>query len=197
MLITIIAVIAILSITHVDYHAYKQSTQWLSALLEPAVVILGYPLFQQLSAIRKQWKRIVILLSWAAAFVISISYLITLYLIEIPAIAVSLSLKSITTPIAIAITEQLAGNSAITAFAIILAGFFGAIWGVKWLNFINVTSPTAQGLAIGTASHALGTATISQLSYQHAAYGSLAIIISATITAVIAPYMIPMLDILM
>ena len=93
-------------------------------------------------------------------------------------------MKSVTTPIGIALTEQLNGNNSITAFAIILAGLFGALLGPPWLSFINVTSPKAQGLAIGAASHALGTATISRVSYEHAAYSSLALIISAVVTAI-------------
>ena len=77
-----------------------------------------------------------------------------------------------------------------TAFAIILAGLFGALLGPSWLSFINVNSPKAQGLAIGAASHALGTATISKVSYEHAAYSSLALIISAVITAIFSPLII-------
>jgi putative effector of murein hydrolase len=99
-------------------------------------------------------------------------------------------LKSVTTPIGIALTEQLNGNNSITAFAIILAGLFGALLGPPWLSFINVTSPKAQGLAIGAASHALGTATISRVSYEHAAYSSLALIFSAVVTAIFSPMII-------
>ncbi|GLX79367.1 inner membrane protein YohK [Thalassotalea insulae] len=197
MLLTVLALIGCLLLAKVNYQVYQESTQLLSYLLEPAVVILGYPLYQQLASIRKQWKQITLLLTLATTVAISVSYLITVMLIEMSAIAVSLSLKSITTAIGLALTEQLNGNSAITAFAIILAGLFGAIWGIKWLNFIGVSSANAQGLAIGAASHALGTATVSQLSYQHAAYSSLALILSATITAVIAPGLIHYLSIML
>jgi len=107
--------------------------------------------------------------------------------VKIPEIAVSLSLKSVTTPIGIALTEQLNGDSSITAFAIILAGLFGALLGVPWLNFIGVRSPKSQGLAIGSASHALGTVAMSRVSYEHGAYSSLSLIISAVFTAVLSP----------
>jgi len=196
MLLTILILITILLIFNIDYSYYESATKPLASLLEPAVVALGYPLYQQLHSIKSNWKSIVILLFSAACVVISISYLLSIFIIGLPDIAVSLSLKSITTPIGIALTEQLNGNNSITAFAIILAGLIGAIFGIKWLNFIKVTSAKAQGLAIGSASHALGTATISQLSYQHAAYSSLALILMATITAVIAPFIINTLNIL-
>ena len=187
MLLSILLLISMSVIFNIEFQIYEQSTHLLSNLLEPAVVALGFPLYQHLTSMKSQWKRIVYFLTVAISLLISFTYIVSMILIEIPAIAVSLSLKSITTPVGIALTEQLNGNTAITAFAIILAGLIGAIFGIKWLTFINVTSSKAQGLAIGVASHALGTATISQLSYQHAAYSSLALIISATITAVISP----------
>jgi putative effector of murein hydrolase len=197
MLLSILVLIALSLIFNIDFKQYNQATTLLSGLLEPAVVALGYPLYQHLHSMKSQWKSTVYLLMAAAVIVISGTYIFTMILIDIPSIAVSLSLKSITTPIGIALTEQLNGNTSVTAFAIILAGLFGAIFGVKWLEFINVTSPKAQGLAIGAASHALGTATISQLSYQHAAYSSLALIMSATITAIISPSLITQIQLLL
>jgi putative effector of murein hydrolase len=197
MLLSILLLIALSVLFNIDFQTYDQSTRILSNLLEPAVVALGFPLYQHLNSMKSQWKHIAYLLIAAAILVISATYIFTMIIIKLPSIAVSLSLKSITTPIGIALTEQLNGNTAITAFAIILAGLFGAIFGLKWLTLINVTSPKAQGLAIGAASHALGTATISQLSYQHAAYSSLALIISATITAIISPSLITQIQFLL
>lgn len=190
MLLTIFATIAVLLSFDISFESYFQNAWALNALLEPAVVALGFPLYQHLETITKQWKSIIVILTLGALIAITTSFIITMILIGDYALAVSLSLKSVTTPIAIAIAEQLSGNTAITAFAIILAGFFGAIVGPKWLAFINVKSPKAQGLAIGAASHAIGTATISNISYEHAAYGSLALIASAVITALTSPFVI-------
>ncbi|XQW85780.1 LrgB family protein [Thalassotalea piscium] len=193
MLLTMLTLIFCLSIFNIDYTSYHQASAPFGFLLELSVVILGYPLYQHLHSMRKQWQTISILLVIAALFAIVVSFALTWLIIAEQDVAISLSLKSITTPIALAITEQLQGNIAVTAFTIILAGLFGSIWGIQWLSFIGVTSPNAQGLAIGTASHALGTATISQISYQHAAYSSLALILSAAITAMISPVLIPIL----
>ncbi len=190
MLLSVLLLISLLLIFDIDYQLYAESTSIISRLIEPAVILLGFPLYQHLNSMKSQWKNICYLLFLVAAIAITVSFLITMIFIGLPDVAVSLSLKSITTPIGIALTEKLNGNVAVTAFAIILAGLFGAVIGMSWLKLINVTSARAQGLAIGTASHALGTATISQLSYQHAAYSSLALIVSATITAVISPSLI-------
>ncbi|MFT6248376.1 MAG: putative murein hydrolase (TIGR00659 family) [Cognaticolwellia sp.] len=190
MLVSILVIIAILLWQDISFERYFASSWLLNALLEPAVVALGFPLYQHLTTIVKQWKSIIWVLLIGAFIAIVSSFVITMLLIGDHTIAVALSLKSVTTPIALAIAGQLDGNTAITAFAIILAGFFGAIVGPPWLRFIKVKSPKAQGLAIGAASHAIGTATVSNISYEHAAYSSLALIVSAVITATISPFII-------
>lgn len=196
MLLSVLVIIGLLTQLNIPYETYQQHSKVLSALLTPAVVALGYPLYQHLDTVKQQWKQILLYLTVAAAFIITMSYLMTMIVIGEHSVAVSLSLKSITTPIGLALTEQLSGNAAITAFTIIIAGLVGATIGMKWLTYINVSSPHAQGLAIGTASHALGTATISSISFKHAAYSSFALIVSATVTAVICPILIPFLELL-
>lgn len=195
MLLSIAVIIPLLLYFNLPFKQYFKATHLLNDLLEPAVVALGFPLYQHLSSIKHQWKVLGLLLALGVILVIVISFILTIVFISLPEIAVSLSLKSITTPIGITLTQQLHGDSSITAFAIILAGLFGALLGPTWLNFINVTSAKAQGLAIGAASHALGTAAISKISYEHGAYGSLALIVSAVITALVSPYLISLLSI--
>lgn len=190
MLFSILAIIAILLWQDISFDNYFSNAWLLNALLEPAVVALGFPLYQHLETITQQWKSIILVLSIGALIAIVSSFIITMLIIGDYTIAVALSLKSITTPIAIAIAGQLDGNTAITAFTIILAGFFGALIGPRWLTYINVRSAKAQGLAIGAASHAIGTATVSNISYEHAAYSSLALIVSAVITAITSPFII-------
>ncbi len=70
---------------------------------------------------------------------------------------------------------------------ITIAGLTGGLIGHQWLNLLHIKSPQAQGLAIGCASHAIGTTSISRISHQHAAFGSLALVLSAIITALGSP----------
>ncbi len=190
MLLSIAIIVPIMLYNNVAFEYYYAHTTPLSSLLEPAVVALGFPLYQHLKTIKYHWQLILSILTFGVVLTIFISFLLTIYIISLPEIAVSMSYKAVTTPIGIELTENSGGNSSITAFAIILAGLFGALLGPSWLNFINVKSAKAHGLAIGAASHALGTATISRTSYEHGAYGSLALIVSAFITAVIGPLIV-------
>ncbi len=194
MLITICVLVPLLLLNNINYQQYTQATQVLNLLLEPAIVALGFPLYQQLKQIRFHWRELTAILALGIVVVISVSYVMAMALIQAPDIAVALALKSVTTPIGVTLTDQLFGDSSITAFAILIAGLFGGLLGPKWLGFIGVNSPIAQGLAIGSASHVIGTAVLVRKSAKHGAYSSVALILSALLTAMISPWLIPLLQ---
>ena len=197
MLVTISILVPALLFVEVNYQEYTRATQLLNYLLEPAIVALGFPLYQQLRQIRFHWREITSILSFGIIIVITVSLIMAMLMIKAPEIAVALSLKSVTTPIGITLTDQLSGDSSITAFAIMVAGLFGGLLGPAWLNVIGVNSPKAQGLAIGSASHVIGTAIMVRVSAEHGAYSSVALILSALLTALISPWLIPLLFILL
>ena len=193
LLVTIVAMALLLWTQEITYLRYTQATQGLIFLIDFAVVALGYPLFKQIKQMKQHWRPILLLLGFGVFLVIGVSLVMTMLLINSPEIAISLSLKSVTNPIGIALTEQLAGNSSITAIAIIMAGLFGALLGPAWLRFINVNSAAAQGLAIGASSHVIGTASMVKQGHIHGAYSSIALILSALLTSFISPWFIPFL----
>ncbi|TPH18045.1 LrgB family protein [Litorilituus lipolyticus] len=193
MLITIIVLVPFLLSQHISYGQYQQSSQLLTRLLEPAIVALGFPLYQQLNQIKYHWKGIIAVLSLGVLVVIIVSFSMTMFLIYQPSLAIALSLKSVTTPIGIALSEQFSADSSITAFAIIIAGFVGGIFGPKWLNLLGITCAKSQGIAIGAASHVIGTAIVAKDKPVHGAYSSLALIFSALLTAILSPLIIPSL----
>jgi len=196
MLFSISVLVPLLLLSNINYNQYSQSTHILSSLLEPAIVALGLPLYQQFKQIRFYWQAMAAILIFGIIIVIIVSFILSMWLIKAPEIAIALSLKSVTTPIGITLTEQLFGDSSITAFAILIAGLFGALLGPQWLSFIGIKSAKAQGLAIGSASHVIGTAVLVRKSAEHGAYSSVALILSAVLTALISPWLIPLLQML-
>jgi len=195
MLFTIVTLIPFLLFNNIPYANYRQSTQILNSLLEPATVALGYPLYQQLKHIRRNWQQLVAILALGVIIVITLSFSLTILLIHQKEIAIALSLKSVTTPVGIILTEQLKGDSSITPFAIMIAGFSGALLGPSWLRFIHVRSNIAIGLSVGAASHVIGSIILSKNNAHQGAYSSVALIISAVLTAFIIPLLIPLLSI--
>ncbi len=193
LLITIITLIPFLLFYNIPYANYRQSTQVLSVLLEPATVALGYPLYQQLQHIKRNWQQLVAILMLGVIIVITTSFSLTMLLIHQEEIAIALSLKSVTTPVGIILTEQLHGDSSITPFAIMIAGFSGALLGPRWLKFLKIQSDMAIGLSIGSASHVIGSVILSKDNSHQGAYSSVALIISAVLTAFIIPILVPVL----
>lgn len=193
MVLAMLVIIPLLLFNHISYQEYYQYTQVYTFLLEPAVVALGFPLYQQLHTIRDEITHVAWVLSVAIIIMLCANLGMAMWLFEQQDVAVSLSLKSVTTPIGLALTEQLKGVAAITAVGIIVAGVAGAVLGPKLLNALGITDSKSQGLAIGCASHALGTATITSISYQHGAFASLALILSALLTAIFSPIITPVM----
>jgi len=194
LLLSIVMLIPFLLLSHIPYESYRQSTQVLNALLEPATVALGYPLYLQLRNIKRNWQQLIAILALGVIIVITLSFSLTILLIHQKEIAIALSLKSVTTPVGIILTEQLQGDSSITPFAIMIAGFSGALLGPSWLRFINVRSNIAIGLSVGAASHVIGSIILSKNNVHQGAYSSVALIISAVLTAFIIPILVPLLS---
>lgn len=193
MMLSMVVIIPFLSINEISFKQYYQHTQIFSYLLEPAIVALGYPLYQQLQTIRSNAPIILTTLITSICIMLVVNISMTLIMLNSTEVAVSLALKSVTTPIGLALADDLNGIAAITAVGIIVAGIIGGVFGLRFLNLVGVSCPKAQGLGIGCASHALGTATITPVSIEHGAFSSLALVLSAVITAVMSPLIIPIL----
>lgn len=193
MLISIALLVPYLVFNNINYTMYSQSTQLINSFLEPATVALGYPLYQQIQQVKRYWKQLLALLTLSVVIGIVISFTLTMLIINHEDVAIALSLKSVTTPIGITLTAQLQGDVSITPFAIMLAGFSGALLGPSWLRLIKVRSDIAIGLSIGAASHVIGSIVLSRNNLNQGAYSSVALIISAVLTAFIIPVLVPIL----
>lgn len=190
-LISIIILISILIIFEIEYATYNQYNQLLTDLLQPAVVALGIPLYKQLSSIKSELPILLIFISISITISTVIVILLTIIIGSNPEIIASLAPKSITTPIAVLISKQTNGNPALSAIAVIITGLVGAIVGIPILNLLKIKSKKARGLAMGTISHALGTAKITQEDNISGAYSAFALIISASVSAIICPIIVP------
>ena len=120
-LITLIILVTALLALDIPFNDYNQYSGWLSKLLEPDVVALGVPLYKQLHQIKKELPRIAIVIFIAAFIAISSTVILALVVGTSPEIAASLSPKSVTTPIAVLISAQVAGEPAVTAIAVLIA----------------------------------------------------------------------------
>lgn len=182
LLIASVFVISFLLLTKIPYSDYYAGAQYLSHLLTPATVCLAVPLYQQLSLLRKHSKAILLgILSGVIASVGSV-FLLSLAFQLSHEHYVTLLPKSVTTAIGIGIAEELGGIPAIASAAIIVTGILGNVTAEGFCRLIRVRDPIAVGLAIGTSSHALGTAKALELGEIQGAMSSLSIAVSGLIT---------------
>ncbi len=192
-LVTIILIIVILKMGDLSYETYYSGGRYIEFLLKPAIVALGVPLYQQIEQIRKQAFPILACQLVGCVVGVISAFLIAQYCGAMPDIAVSLAPKSATTPIAMEISELTGGIPSLTAIIVIVTGILGAVFGLAFLKLIGVKSPIAQGLALGAAAHAVGTAQAMNKNIKLGIYSSLGLIVNGTLTGVLTPYILNIL----
>jgi len=194
-LVSIIIIIAFLSVFNINYETYHEGSKLIEFFLKPAVVALGVPLYQQLEKIKKQTFHIVISeLAGCVAGIVSV-VLIAKAMGASREIILSLAPKSVTTPIAIEVSKAIGGIPPLTASVVIVVGIFGSIYGYAIMKWARVHNPVSQGLSMGTAAHAVGTSRSMQISPTFGAFSSLGLIMNGILTAILTPYIIDLISI--
>lgn len=180
-------VIAYLMITDTEYEGYFQGAKIIHFLLGTATVALAVPLYRYIDHLKR--TLVPILLSvFSGALAASLSAVITAFWLGGSTLTqLSLASKSTTTPVAMAITEQIGGLPALTAVAVIVTGILGAITALTVLRIVGVRDQKTQGLALGVAAHGIGTARALQINPELGAYAGLAMGLSALFTALLVP----------
>ena len=195
-LLTIALLILFLKLTGISYETYQEGGQLIEFWLKPAVVALGVPLYLQLEMIKKQL--LPILLSQLVGCLVGIVsvVLVAKLLGATPDVICSLAPKSVTTPIAMEVSNTTGGIPSLTAAVVVLVGLFGAVFGFKILTLGRVKSPIAQGLSMGTASHAIGTSAAMEISRKYGAYASLGLTLNGILTALLTPAILRLLGVI-
>lgn len=193
LLLSIIIVCVVMLIFHIDYSSYNQGGQFITLLLTPATVALAVPLYDQTKLIKKYAP--VILVSIAVGSVSSMAsvfVLCKLFGLD-KALIASLMPKSITTAIAIGVSQDMGGIQAVTVVAVILSGIVGAIVGPPLFKLLRIKNRVAVGLAMGTASHAVGTTKALELGEDEGAMSSLSVVVAGILTVILAPLLFSLL----
>lgn len=195
-LLSIAVIIGYLVLTDISYDTYSKAGGLIEFWLKPTVVALGVPLYLQLETIKKQFLPILASqLAGCLAGVMSVVAIAQMMGAK-KDIILSLSPKSVTTPIAMEISATVGGIPSLTAAVVVCVGLLGAVLGYKAMGFGRVHHPMAQGLSMGAASHAVGTAVAMEVSKLHGAYASLALTLNGIFTAILTPYILRMMGII-
>ena len=194
LLIANILIVGFLLATGISLESYNVGGDYISVLLSPATVVLAVPLYNQISKLKKFWKPILAGIFAGSitsmACVIVISKLIGLSDILMR----SLLPKSITIPMGSVVSEQIGGIPSVTIISIVVTGITGAVTAPAICRICRIKHKVAQGIAIGTASHALGTTKAMEMGEIQGAMSSLSIGVAGLFTAIVAPIILSFID---
>ncbi len=187
LLIAIIILIIFLFKFNIKYDDYNNGGQIISFFLAPATVALALPLYKKFSLFKENAVPILLgILCGIISGIISVVVLSRLFNLSAD-LTESLIPKSITTPIGMALAKQLGGLPSIAVVAIIITGILGSIIGPFLYKVLKINDKVAMGIAMGSASHAVGTAKAMEIGETEGAMSSLTIAISGIMTVLIAP----------
>ncbi len=188
LLIAVLVVIGVLLLFRFDLEQYQTGINAISWLLTPATVCLALPLYRQIKVLKKNLPAI-----FAGIFAGTLSCLgfillfCALFRLD-TAISVSLLPKSITTAIAIVLSQDNGGMAALTSAAILITGILGNVTAPMLCKLFRFRDPVAQGVAIGTAAHALGTVRANEMGAIHGAASSLSLVVAGVLTVILFPF---------
>ena len=184
LLVSIVIVIIALKVLGISYEVYNASAKYISYLLTPATVCLAVPLYEQLELLKKNLVAVVCgILSGTLASLFGIFALCMIFGFNHQQYVTMLP-KSITTAIGMGISEELGGIVTITVAVIIITGILGNVIADTVFRIFKIKNPLAKGLALGTASHAIGTARAIEMGPVEGAMSSLAVAVAGLLTVV-------------
>jgi predicted murein hydrolase (TIGR00659 family) len=194
--LAMVLLILLLVVTDTPYSRYFEGAQFVHFLLGPATVALAVPLYQQFSKLRALWS-VVLLTILAGVLCATLSAVGVAWLLGASTeTLLSLAPKSVTTPVAMGISETIGGLPSLTAVMVVATGILGAVFGTRIFDLLGIDDDSVRGVAMGVAAHGIGTARAFQVSTQMGAFSGLAMALSALATALLLPWVLKLLGLL-
>lgn len=186
-LIAVCVLVAILLVSGTNYQTYFEGAQFVHFLLGPATVSLAIPLYRQIETVKRSATALLFSVGIGSLTAALTAVLLVKILGGSETTMISIAPKSVTAPVAMGISEQLGGSPSLTAVLVVITGILGAVLGPPLLNLLRIRDWRARGLAIGTASHGIGTARALQVNEVAGAFSGLAMGLNALATAFLLP----------
>ena len=192
-LVAVVVTGTVLWLLGVDYDTYMRGGSVLALLLGPATVALAWPMHRELRLVRDAAVPILVGVSVGSLVAVVVAVLVTRGAGGGTDLALSMAPKSTTTAVSLALSAQIGGIPSLTAVLTILTGILGAVAGPRLLSRTGFRDRRVRGLAVGTASHGIGTAQMLTESRLEGAFAGVAMALSALTTSVWVPLLVPLL----
>ncbi|KMY55814.1 LrgB [Bacillus sp. FJAT-27231] len=188
-----VLVVGGLFLTHTSYEAYDTGAHWLSRMLEPATIAFAVPLYKYFNILKKHAAEIILsVLSGSVTAIISSMAMAKMLHLNTE-IVDSLIPRSVTTPIAMGVSESIGGVPAITAVFVIMTGLLGSVIGPMIIQLLRIENDIARGVLLGTAAHGAGTSKAFEFGSVTGTISSLSMIMAALITLFLTPWILPVM----
>jgi predicted murein hydrolase (TIGR00659 family) len=185
--VAVLILVAVLSISGTPYERYFDGAQFVHFLLGPATVALAVPLYRNIRIVRRALVPMVLALVAGAATAVISAVGVASLLGASRETLLSIAPKSVTTPIAMGIAQQIGGLPSLTAVFVILTGITGAMIGTPLLNLMRLRDWRARGYAMGVAAHGIGTARAFQVNELAGTFAGIAMGLNGIATAILVP----------
>ena len=186
-------IVVILLTLGIEYETFDRGASYLTYFLNPATVCLAVPLYRQFQVLKSNMKAILLgIAAGCIACMITIVGLSAVFAFSTELTA-SVLPKSITTAIAIGLSEEIGGMPAVTVACVVITGIFGACTASAMFKLFKIEEPVAQGLATGASAHAIGTSRALEIGEVQGAMSSLAIVVTGIMTVILAPIVMSLL----
>ncbi len=186
-LLSVLALVAVLVVTDTPYDVYFEGAKFVHFMLGPATVALAIPLYRQWDSLKRHPIALLVSLLTGSLTAVLSALLIAKLGGATNEALISIAPKSVTTPVAMGISEQLGGLPSLTAVLVILTGILGASFGPWLLEKLRITNAMAKGLAMGVASHGIGTGRAIYMGDVAAAFSGLAMGLNGLATTILLP----------
>ena len=187
MLLSIILIIVVLKILNISYENYYVGGSILNALIVPATVSLAIPLHKNLHLLKKHYLSIIIGILLGNV----VNCLLIVFTAKIlkynPELIYSILPKSVTTAIAVGVSENLGGISSVTVIVVMITGISGSVLAPFIFQKLKIKDPIAIGICLGSSSHAVGTSKAIEINSTAGAMAGLAIGITGIFIVFIIP----------
>lgn len=193
LLLTPVLIILVITLFNIPAAKYMDGAAFLTHMLGPATIAFAIPIYKHLALLKKHLSLIMISITAGSLIAIFTSYGLSMLLHIDRNFLISVLPRSITTPIAMEISKDIGGLPTLTTVFVIITGIVGGVMGPAVIKRFAITSPIAQGLALGMSAHGVGTNKAMDYGEQATTFSTLAMILAATITIVLGKFLFPTL----
>lgn len=190
LLMATMMLVGTLLVLGMEYQDYRSGSSLLTFLLGPATVALAVPLYQNVRRVKAVLVPVLVTLLVGGTVATILGVGIAWLMGAEHMIMMALAPKSVTTPIAMLVADEIGGSASLAAVFVMLTGMLGAMFGVELMRLFRIRHAAAQGIALGMVAHAIGTARALQENEETGAFSALGMSIMGVATAVILPLVV-------